>query len=65
MYSTNLASYPVELQTLCAPDQISLLNAHQCLYYAFGQKQWIIYIWALGLLAGGQSSTMTVSPHNT
>lgn len=59
VYSTNLASYPVELQTLCAPDQISLLNAHKCLYYAFGQKQWIIYIWALGLLAGGQSSTMT------
>ena len=61
VYSTNLATYPVELQSQCAPDQISLLIAHECLYYAFNGKTWIIYIWALGLLAGGQSSTMTVS----
>ena len=55
-------SYPIEVRDECQPSTISLLHAHECLFYAFGMKQWIKYIWAVGLLAAGQSSTMTVSP---
>ncbi|CAI8031435.1 Natural resistance-associated macrophage protein 2 [Geodia barretti] len=40
-------------------EQISLLNAADCLYYRFHCQEWVRYIWAIGLLAAGQSSTMT------
>jgi len=45
----------------CLAGNISLLAAEQCLYYRYGKQEWIKYIWAIGLLAAGQSSTMTVS----
>ena len=45
----------------CAAESISLLHAVDCLYYRYGKLEWIKYIWAIGLLAAGQSSTMTVS----
>jgi Mn2+/Fe2+ NRAMP family transporter len=40
-------------------EHISLLNAADCLYYRFHCQEWVRYIWAIGLLAAGQSSTMT------
>ena len=52
---------PREVRQECNSTDISLLYAHECLYYAYGQMPWIKYIWAIGLLAAGQSSTMTVS----
>ncbi len=52
---------PIHIQESCAADSISLLSAVDCLYYRYGQRQWVKYVWALGLLAAGQSSTMTVS----
>ena len=52
---------PREIREECNSTNISLLYAHECLYYAYGRKPWIKYIWAIGLLAAGQSSTMTVS----
>jgi natural resistance-associated macrophage protein len=42
-----------------ACSNLGLLTADKCLYEAFGQQVWIKYIWAIGLLASGQSSTMT------
>ena len=52
---------PREVRQECHSTNISLLYAHECLYYAYGRRPWIKYIWAIGLLAAGQSSTMTVS----
>ena len=49
-------------ECVCDGDQIDLLNAGCCLGAKFGQEQAgssIKYIWAVGLLAAGQSSTMT------
>ena len=52
----------------CAPENIELLNAGCCLSYAFGShpgepsnepNSALLYVWAIGLLAAGQSSTMT------
>ncbi|XP_019849504.1 PREDICTED: metal transporter nramp1 homolog isoform X1 [Amphimedon queenslandica] len=51
--------FPSELKDSCSSSGISLLTAEECLYNSFGQKEWIKYIWAIGLLASGQSSTMT------
>ena len=51
---------PGEVLDNCMPETISLLSAESCLFYRYGQKQWVKYVWALGLLAAGQSSTMTV-----
>lgn len=50
---------PSSIVESCAPQNISLLNAEQCLYYRYDRQKWIKYIWAIGLLAAGQSSTMT------
>lgn len=50
---------PREIREECNSTNISLLYAHECLYYAYGRRPWIKYIWAIGLLAAGQSSTMT------
>eukprot|EP00039_Didymoeca_costata_P030075 m.27782 g.27782 ORF g.27782 m.27782 type:complete len:531 (-) comp7937_c0_seq2:74-1666(-) len=44
-------------QFVCAADQINLLNAGCCLGARLGT--WLKYVWAIGLLAAGQSSTMT------
>ena len=52
---------PQAIRLGCNTANISLLNAEQCLYYRYGKLGWIKYIWAIGLLAAGQSSTMTVS----
>ena len=52
---------PINVREECAPDKISLLYAVDCLFYRYDKQQWIKYIWAIGLLAAGQSSTMTVS----
>lgn len=52
---------PASVQELCTPERISLLHAVDCLFYRYDQQEWIKYIWAIGLLAAGQSSTMTVS----
>ena len=52
--------YPPNLQKECT-EGISLLTAAECLYYRFNSQEWVKYIWAVGLLAAGQSSTMTVS----
>ena len=52
---------PQDIIDNCTPEGISLLNAEQCLFYRYGEKQWVKYVWAIGLLAAGQSSTMTVS----
>eukprot|EP00038_Savillea_parva_P031937 m.92052 g.92052 ORF g.92052 m.92052 type:complete len:563 (+) comp9942_c1_seq1:3261-4949(+) len=41
----------------CAPDNIDLYHAGCCLGVRFGHT--IKYVWAVGLLAAGQSSTMT------
>ena len=49
-----------DIQRECT-QHISLLNAADCLYYRYNCKEWVRYIWAIGLLAAGQSSTMTVS----
>ena len=54
---------PTDVILGCSAENISLLNAEQCLYYRYGQLGWIKYIWAIGLLAAGQSSTMTVCVH--
>ena len=51
---------PSSIVESCAPQNISLLNAEQCLFYRYDRQKWIKYIWAIGLLAAGQSSTMTV-----
>lgn len=42
---------------VCSADDIDLRNAGTCLQAVYGQS--VIYIWAIGLLAAGQSSTMT------
>lgn len=52
---------PLQVRESCTQSNISLLHAEECLFYAYGQQEWIKYIWALGLLAAGQTSTMTVS----
>ena len=52
---------PEAVREGCAASEISLLNAEKCLFYRYNQLGWIKYVWALGLLAAGQSSTMTVS----
>ena len=52
---------PASVQESCAPGKISLLRAVDCLFYRYDKQEWIKYIWAIGLLAAGQSSTMTVS----
>ena len=52
---------PAAVREGCAAGQISLLNAEKCLFYRYNQLGWIKYVWAIGLLAAGQSSTMTVS----
>ena len=52
---------PIQVQHDCKPNNVGLLSADQCLYWRYGQQQWIRYVWAVGLLAAGQSSTMTVS----
>ena len=54
------STVPSDVILACSPDNISLLNAEQCLFYRYNQLSWIKYIWAIGLLAAGQSSTMTV-----
>ena len=54
------SSVPSDVILACSAENISLLNAEQCLYYRYDQLGWIKYIWAIGLLAAGQSSTMTV-----
>ena len=51
---------PIDVQWACSPANISLLRAVDCLYYSNGMQDWIRYVWAVGLLAAGQSSTMTV-----
>ena len=51
---------PLEVREGCNADNISLLNAEDCLFYRYDRLGWIKYIWAIGLLAAGQSSTMTV-----
>ncbi|XP_064387792.1 natural resistance-associated macrophage protein 2-like [Halichondria panicea] len=50
---------PIDVQWACSPANISLLRAVDCLYYSNGMQDWIRYVWAVGLLAAGQSSTMT------
>ena len=61
VFSYTYPSYvPSEVRLSCNSDNISLLNAETCLFYRYGKLEWIKYIWALGLLAAGQSSTMTV-----
>ena len=57
------SSVPANVVMMCNAENISLLNAEKCLYYRYDQLGWIKYIWALGLLAAGQSSTMTVGAH--
>lgn len=52
---------PLEVRLGCSAENISLLNAEECLFYRYNKLGWIKYIWAIGLLAAGQSSTMTVS----
>ena len=52
---------PASVQESCTPGKISLLHAVDCLFYRYDKQEWIKYIWAIGLLAAGQSSTMTVS----
>ena len=52
---------PASVREECAAETISLLYAVDCLYYRYGKLEWVKYIWAIGLLAAGQSSTMTVS----
>ena len=59
--STFPPTTPTSVTVECAAGNISLLNAVDCLFYRYNQQQWIKYIWAIGLLAAGQSSTMTVS----
>ena len=62
MYNyTYPSSVPHDVIMSCSAENISLLNAETCLYYRFDKLEWIKYIWAVGLLAAGQSSTMTVS----
>jgi natural resistance-associated macrophage protein len=47
-----------DIRTTCT-EHISLLNAADCLYYRYNHREWVPYVWAIGLLAAGQSSTMT------
>ena len=54
------SNVPSEVRLSCNADNISLLNAETCLFYRYDRLEWIKYVWALGLLAAGQSSTMTV-----
>ena len=54
---------PVGVREGCTAHNISLLNAEECLFYRYNRLEWIKYIWAIGLLAAGQSSTMTVCVH--
>ena len=56
-YGSNV---PLDVREGCIADNISLLNAERCLFYRYDKLGWIKYIWAIGLLAAGQSSTMTV-----
>lgn len=50
---------PLEVRLGCSAENISLLSAEKCLFYRYNKLGWIKYIWAIGLLAAGQSSTMT------
>ena len=60
VFGYTYSSAPAHIRTDCT-EHISLLNAADCLYYRFQQREWVRYVWAIGLLAAGQSSTMTVS----
>ena len=60
VYGYSYSRDPDHIRHECTT-QISLLNAADCLYYRFNRQEWVRYIWAFGLLAAGQSSTMTVS----
>ena len=61
MYNyTYPSDVPLDVVLGCNAENISLLNAEKCLFYRYDQLGWIKYIWAVGLLAAGQSSTMTV-----
>ena len=60
VFGYSYSSYPAHIQKQCTQD-IGLLNAAECLYYRYHRQEWVRYIWAIGLLAAGQSSTMTVS----
>ena len=60
VFNYSYSSDSTSVQVKCTED-ISLLNAADCLYHRYDQKEWVRYIWAIGLLAAGQSSTMTVS----
>lgn len=60
MFGYSYENAPDSIQQECTQD-ISLLNAADCLYYRYDKQEWVRYIWAFGLLAAGQSSTMTVS----
>ena len=54
------SNVPLAVREGCVAGNISLLNAEQCLFYRYDKLGWVKYIWAMGLLAAGQSSTMTV-----
>jgi hypothetical protein len=59
-YSNATKSYAqcdINENCVCAGDTIDLLNAGCCLGAQYGPS--LKYIWAVGLLAAGQSSTMT------
>ena len=60
MFNYSYSGQTQDVITKCTED-ISLLNAADCLYYRYHEREWIRYIWSIGLLAAGQSSTMTVS----
>ena len=60
VYGYSYSRDPEHIRHECTTE-ISLLNAADCLYYRFNRQEWVRYIWAVGLLAAGQSSTMTVS----
>ena len=59
VFGYSYSDYPANIQRECT-QHISLLNAADCLYYRYNRQEWVRYIWAIGLLAAGQSSTMTV-----
>ncbi|CEL95404.1 unnamed protein product [Vitrella brassicaformis CCMP3155] len=62
-----VASFLINIAVICAfanskinrsgEERLDLYNAHDALADAFGQAS--VYIWAIGLLAAGQSATMT------
>eukprot|EP00042_Codosiga_hollandica_P044250 m.432367 g.432367 ORF g.432367 m.432367 type:complete len:578 (-) comp56746_c0_seq30:114-1847(-) len=56
VFSRPFAGHP-DMAENCVADEIDLRSAGDCLSAAFGS--YILYIWAVGLLAAGQSSTMT------